>query len=69
MPYVRTPELIGFQRWIIGAYDKGVPWAEWQRARYQPRNLGDRTSAQLYLIETGRAGPPAPRDPGGDHAA
>lgn len=39
MPYVRTPELVGFQRWVIGAYDKSVPWSEWERARYQPRNL------------------------------
>ena len=40
MPYERTPELTGFQRWVIGAYDKGIPWSEWERARYQPRNLG-----------------------------
>src|ERR1700679_2281967 len=24
MPYVRTPELVGFQRWVIGAYDKRI---------------------------------------------
>jgi len=39
MPFVRTPELIGFQRWVVGAYDKAVPWREWVSARYQPRNL------------------------------
>lgn len=39
MPYVRTPELVGFQRWVIGAYDKRVTWADWARARYQPRRL------------------------------
>jgi hypothetical protein len=39
MPFVRTPELLGFQRWIIGAYDKAIPWADWKRARYEPRNL------------------------------
>jgi hypothetical protein len=39
MPYIRTPELIGFQRWIIQAYDKAIPWAAWQAARYEPRNL------------------------------
>jgi len=39
MPFVRTPELLGFQRWVIGAYDKSVPWAEWRRARFEPRNL------------------------------
>lgn len=41
MPFVRTPELVGFQRWVIGAYDKRVPWAAWRAARYQPVNLGD----------------------------
>jgi hypothetical protein len=49
MPYVRTPELVGFQRWVIGAYDKRIPWAEWARARFQPAALGDRTGAQLHL--------------------
>jgi len=39
MPYVRTPELVGFQRWVIGAYDKRIPWSDWQAARYQPCNL------------------------------
>lgn len=39
MPYVRTKELVGFQRWVIGAYDKRVPWSFWEKAGYQPRNL------------------------------
>ena len=39
MPYTRTLELMGFQRWVIGAYDKKVPWEDWCRARYQPSNL------------------------------
>ena len=49
MPYTRTPELLGFARWCIGAYDKAIPWEEWARARYQPRALGDRAGAQLEL--------------------
>jgi hypothetical protein len=49
MPFVRTPELVGFQRWVIGAYDKGIPWAEWEAAGYSPRRLGDRSGAQLGL--------------------
>ena len=48
MPFTRTPELLGYARWVIGAYDKGIPWAEWSSARYQPRNLGARR--QLPLI-------------------
>lgn len=47
MPFVRTPELVGFQRWVIGAYDKpsrkwpeGVPWDLWVKAKYRPEKLG-----------------------------
>jgi hypothetical protein len=40
MPYVRTPELRGFQRWVVGAYDKRVPWRDWEAAGYDPRRLG-----------------------------
>jgi hypothetical protein len=39
MPFVRTPELVGFQRWCISSCDKRVPWETWEAARYQPRNL------------------------------
>lgn len=39
MPFVRTPELVGFQRWVCGHYDRKIPWADWVRAHYQPRNL------------------------------
>lgn len=39
MPYRRTPELVGFQRWVLGAYDKRVGWEEWRAANYQPRQL------------------------------
>ena len=37
--YTRTPELIGFQRWAIGGYDKQIGWTEWANADYQPTNL------------------------------
>ncbi len=39
MPFVRTPETRGFQRWIVGAYDKRVTWEQWVKARYEPRNI------------------------------
>lgn len=39
MPFVRTRELLGFQRWVIGAYDKRVSWSDWKAAGYQPANL------------------------------
>lgn len=47
MPYRRTRELVGFQRWVIGGYDRTVPWAEWEAARYQPE--------RLKRIDTGQA--------------
>jgi|SRR6185437_11672926 len=50
MPYHRTPELLGYARWVIGAYDKGIPWADWVAARYQPAGLGDRSGAQEKLF-------------------
>lgn len=40
MPYVRTPEMVGFARWVIGAYDKRIAWADWERANYRPERLG-----------------------------
>jgi hypothetical protein len=36
MPYVRTAELVGFQRWVLGAYDKRIAWKDWTGAKYQP---------------------------------
>lgn len=39
MPYTRTRELVGFQRWVIGAYDKRISWSDWQRAQYRPEKL------------------------------
>lgn len=49
MPYERTPELLAFQRWVIGAYDKQISWDEWTAARWNPRKL-QRRSSQLPLI-------------------
>lgn len=40
MPFLRTRELVGFQRWVIGAYDKRIRWQEWQAAKFQPMRLG-----------------------------
>lgn len=52
MPFVRTPELIAFQRWVVGAYDKTIPWSTWwTEARGEPRRLSIRRSSQLSLLE------------------
>jgi len=39
MPYIRNKETVGFQRWVVGAYDKSVPWSKWVEAGYEPRKL------------------------------
>jgi hypothetical protein len=41
MVWEKTPELIGFQRWVIGSYDKPssesyIPWNDFARAKYRP---------------------------------
>lgn len=40
MPFIRSRELVGFQRFVVGAYDKRVSWQAWRAANYQPANLG-----------------------------
>lgn len=45
MPYVRTKELVGFQRWVIAFFDvargtrPAITWRQWVEAGYEPRNL------------------------------
>ncbi len=53
MPFVRKRELVSFQRWVIGAYDKSISWDEWTRAKGEPRNLTRRNNPQLPLIDEG----------------
>lgn len=50
MPYVRTRELVGFQRWVIGAYDKRIPWAEWAAANCRPEKLIRPASTSLFEV-------------------
>jgi hypothetical protein len=56
MPYIRTPELVGYQRWILYAYDidhpnrKVIKWADWVAANYKPENLGFKNDAQLRIV-------------------
>lgn len=51
MPYVRTSELVGFQRWVVGHYDKTVPWSQWIGAGHEPRRLGQRDDGRQLHIE------------------
>jgi hypothetical protein len=55
MIWDRTPELLGFQRWVIGAYDKEsnknhVPWSIWAGAKYEPRNLGFQSGQSVFEV-------------------
>lgn len=40
MPFERTRDLVGFQRWVVGSYDKCVPWEDFKAAGFEPRRLG-----------------------------
>lgn len=51
MPYTRTPELVGFQRWVIGAYDKRITWKEWNSAKFRPENLGSSSQAMFPIFK------------------
>ncbi len=47
MPFVRSKELVGFQRWVIGGYDRrGITWADWLDASYRPEKLGNKPEYQ-----------------------
>lgn len=39
MPFFRTQELVGFQRWVVGAYDKDYSWREWAANGFRPEGL------------------------------
>jgi len=49
MPWERTPELVGFQRWVVGAYDKRIAWKDFMGAKWQPANL--RPAPTFPLLE------------------
>lgn len=50
MPYVRTSQLVGFQRWCLSSSDKRIPWDVWEAAKYQPRNLHKKRKAQKKAV-------------------
>lgn len=50
MPFARTPELVAYQRWVIGHYDKKIPWEAWIAARGEPRRLRMLPTDQMELI-------------------
>jgi hypothetical protein len=52
MPFVRTKELVGFQRWIVRRADVGknaVSWAEYCAANFRPEDIKRPDPAQLLF--------------------
>jgi hypothetical protein len=39
MPFRRTPELVGFQRWVVRRADLMMTWEEYAGANYRPENV------------------------------
>ena len=39
MPYSRTPELIGYQRWVVRRADLKCTWEDFRAARYRPERV------------------------------
>ena len=54
MAYGDSRELRGYQRWVIGAYDKSIPWSDWRSARYQPQRLVRAAQRSLFDGHTGK---------------
>lgn len=51
MPYVRNSLTLGFQRWVVGHYDRRIPWSTWKAANCDPRRLGrDKVALPLFDV-------------------
>lgn len=55
MPFHRTDELIGLQRWCVGfgAWYKRTTWAQWVEADYRPEKLG-RVNGDMFALPRGK---------------
>lgn len=49
MPFTRTPELVGFQRWVVRRADLMMTWEEYMGADYRPENV--RRDVTFPLLE------------------
>lgn len=50
MPFVKTPELVGFQRWVVRREDFKCSWEKFSAANYRPENV--QSGAALPLLES-----------------
>jgi hypothetical protein len=49
MPFERTPELVGFQRWVVRRADLMMPWNEFMGANYRPEDV--KRSVELPMFD------------------
>lgn len=50
MPLVRTPELVGFQRWVVRRADLMMTWAEYSKANFRPEDVTRPNEKQRELF-------------------
>lgn len=50
MPYVRTPELVGFQRWVVRRADLCMSWEKYSEARFRPERVAREGTYPLFEI-------------------
>jgi hypothetical protein len=50
MPYRRTPELVGFQRWVVRRADLRISWEKYSRARFRPERVMQDIGTPLFKI-------------------
>jgi hypothetical protein len=50
MPYRRTPELVGFQRWVVRRADLCISWDEYSRAGFRPERVVREIEKPLFDI-------------------
>jgi len=51
MPYRRTSELIGFQRWCLRAADKKISWQEYKRHKCRSENFRAVDRVSLFMVD------------------
>lgn len=50
MPFRRSPELVGFKRWVVRRADLRMSWEEYSRARFRPERVVRPTGDLLFDI-------------------
>jgi hypothetical protein len=48
MPFIRTPDLVAFQRWVVRRIDLMVPWDNFKAINCRPERIGHDDSMPLF---------------------